>query len=132
MPNSALTDHQLLAADGLDGYWLDGHIFVGSALAGGDLGHRVDDVHSLNHATEYGVAEACRCLVPMVEEIVVRQVDEELRRGRVNDVRPAMASVPRSFLAPLPASFLICRSVGFCFMSGVKPPPWAMKSLMIR
>ena len=44
----------------------------------------------------------------------------------------AIASVPRAFLRPLPASFLIGARVGFCVMSGVKPPPWIMKPGITR
>ena len=44
----------------------------------------------------------------------------------------AMASVPRSLVRPLIASFLIGSRVGFWVMSAVNPPPWIMKPLMTR
>ena len=44
----------------------------------------------------------------------------------------AMASVPRWFLSPLSASFLIGAWPVFCSMSPVKPPPWTMKPGITR
>ena len=44
----------------------------------------------------------------------------------------AIAIVPRRFLRPFIASFMIGASVGFWFMSFVKPPPWIMNPSMTR
>jgi hypothetical protein len=44
----------------------------------------------------------------------------------------AIATVYSLFFSPLSASFCTGAWVGFCFISGVKPPPWTMKSLITR
>ena len=44
----------------------------------------------------------------------------------------AIASVPRSFLRPFWASFLIGARVSFCAIAASKPPPWIMKPGITR
>jgi hypothetical protein len=44
----------------------------------------------------------------------------------------AIDSVPRSFLRPLSASFLIGGWVFFWVMSSVKPPPWITNPATMR
>ena len=71
----------------------------------------------------------------MVIEVdaVVRDIDEELRRWRCAAPRVrAIASVPRTLLSPLVASFWIGGWVGFSTSSAVNPPPWIMNPGMTR
>src|SRR6185369_17917428 len=56
--------------------------------------HFVDDIHSLDHLAEYRITEATRSLVPVVEEVVVHDVDEELRCCRVNNTCPCHCQGP--------------------------------------
>jgi len=44
----------------------------------------------------------------------------------------AIATVPRVFFRPFWLSSGIGARVVFCFMSGVKPPPWIMNPSMTR
>jgi len=44
----------------------------------------------------------------------------------------AIATVSGVFFRPLSASFGIGARVGFCCISGVKPPPWSMKPSITR
>src|SRR5271154_463879 len=61
---------------------LDRYIVETALAAGLDRSDLVDDVHSLGDAREDGVAEVA---ARMIEEVVVLQIDEELR-GRAVDV----------------------------------------------
>src|SRR5512145_1507379 len=56
------------------------HVVVTAVAAGLDRGDRVDDVHAVGDAAEYRVS---RATTPRVEECVVDEVDEELRRRAV-------------------------------------------------
>ena len=83
-------------------------VLVASAsrsLNGCDL---VDHIHSLYDFSKYGIAEASGCLISMVEEVIVRQVDEELAGSTVNYVgschcqsTPVVRQRGRSFVLDL-------------------------------
>src|SRR5471032_1565456 len=67
--------------DRFDDHVFDRHVRVHAAAAGLDLADRVDDVGAVDDFAEHGVAPAV--LAWIVEEAVVLDVDEELRRGRM-------------------------------------------------
>src|SRR5205085_7595109 len=58
-----------------------GHVLVAATIRGRDLGDLVDDVHAGGDLAEHGVAVVRRAR--MVEEIVVDEIHEELRRRAV-------------------------------------------------
>src|SRR5690348_17067633 len=62
---------------------LDGHVGMRTVTSGFHLCDGVNDVHAGDHTAEYRVAIAAGF---MVEEIVVDQIDEELRSGAVDVV----------------------------------------------
>src|SRR5690606_29436014 len=71
-----------------DGGFLDDHIFcrdasVEAAAAGLDALALVDDFRSVDPLAEYGIAPAIAGGRGVVQEVVVGNVDEELRGGRV-------------------------------------------------
>jgi len=61
----------------------DGHVLVTRLVAGLDRGNLVHDVHALGHAPEHRVARAAAA---RVEERVIDEVDEKLRRRAVRVV----------------------------------------------
>src|SRR5690606_24354784 len=67
---------------------LDDHVFLRHVLmeaagAGLDLADRVDHVHALADLAEHAIAPALQISGLEIEEVVVGDVDEELRGGRV-------------------------------------------------
>src|SRR5690606_32428045 len=60
------------------------HVRVTPGIAGTHGRHHVHHVHPLNHLTKYGITEAARWVVGVVEDVVVHQVDEELAAGTVH------------------------------------------------
>src|SRR6185437_15498901 len=59
------------------------HVLVESRGSGSDGGDAIDDRRSVDDATEHAVAVALRTRTLVVEERVVGDVDEELRRCRM-------------------------------------------------
>ena len=72
--------------DGLDDHGRPGHVLIGAEAGGGHGLDAVHDVLPLNDLAEHGVAVPGGGVVLVVQEIVVRHVDEELRRGGVGIV----------------------------------------------
>src|SRR5690349_21981378 len=69
-----------LLAGGLGDHHVRGrHVLVAGAIGGGYLGDLVDDIQTRGDLAEHGVAVVRRARV--IEEVVVDQVHEELRRG---------------------------------------------------
>src|SRR5262245_15506077 len=62
---------------------LERYVLVAAAVAGGCCDHLVHDVHAFDHPPEHAVAESLLCRSGEVQELVVRDVDEELRGRRV-------------------------------------------------
>ena len=69
--------------DALDDHGRFRDILIGAVAAGGYGLDAVYNVLPLNDLPEHGIAVAGRRFVFVVQEIVVRYVDEELRRGGV-------------------------------------------------
>jgi ribonuclease HII len=70
----------------LDGFnYFLGDVPVHAVVARLDSGDLIDHVHAVDYLTEYGVP-----VIPhtVVEEAVVGEIDEELRRGAVHDLSP--------------------------------------------
>src|SRR5688572_26865988 len=61
------------------------HVLMARTRGRGDRGDLVDDVHAGGDLAEHGIAVVRRARV--VEETVVDEIDEELRRGAVDDIR---------------------------------------------
>ena len=72
--------------DALDDHGRFRDILIGAVAAGGYALDAVHDVLPLNDLAEHGIAVAGRRFVLVVQEVVVRHVDEELRRGGVGIV----------------------------------------------
>src|SRR5262245_66641345 len=70
-----------------DHYRIHRHILMTAPIAGAHLLDALDDVHSLDHATEYRVAEFCGHRAPVIQKIIVLDVDEQLRGGAVHLAR---------------------------------------------
>ena len=73
------------------------HILVHAAAAGGDRFDFVDHVHPFNDFCGYAVAPTLQAFAGEVQEVVIGDVDEELRGGGVGRLVRAIASVPRVF-----------------------------------
>ncbi len=100
------------------------------AVGGVDALDRVDDLEALDDPAEDGVA---RAVAGLIEEVVIRDIDEELVGGRIGLVAEAMASVPRMLDRPFCHSFLMGpREPRRWSISGVKAPPWIMNPSMTR
>src|SRR6202050_3540307 len=86
------------------------------ALSGGNRGNAFDHIHALRDATKYCVAVPARSLI---EEIVVGQIDEELRGGAVDFIgarhRQRAALIAHSvggLVAHRRMGFLLCEIAG--------------------
>ena len=72
---------------------VDGHVLVPAAAAGRDALDLVDDVRAFDDLAEHAVTPALRARALVVEEVVVGDVDEELRASP-NAARPCAPSRP--------------------------------------
>src|SRR5688500_15658871 len=80
---------RLLATDHAGRFDDDGrarHVLMHALVGGGHGDDLVDDVHAAHHLGEHGIAVAV--LPGVIEEVVVVDVDEELRGRRVGVARP--------------------------------------------
>ena len=108
-----------------------------SAGARRRLGDLVDHVHPFDDLAEHRVAVALRIRRAEVQELVVGDVDEELRGRRVGIAGARHGERAGHVHAARPCSIARTRSrsaasSGFCLKSGVKPPPWTMKPGITR
>src|ERR1041384_4332220 len=67
----------------MDDHRLDGNVLVQPAVARARLLDFMHHVHAFGHLSEDRVAVAVGARVFVIEQVVVRDVDEELRRGAV-------------------------------------------------
>ena len=98
-------------------------------IAGGDGGNRVDDVHAVGYPAEYGVAEIARAVI---QEVVVAQVDKELRRRAVDDAGARHCERAADIRLAVIRFVLDGVARRFLDMSSSMPPPWIMKFGMTR
>lgn len=94
-----------------------------------DLGDLIRNIHPLHHFAEYRIAKVA---LAMVEEGVIRHVDEELTGGAILIGGTRLAMVPRVLRRPLSASFLIGGLGCFCCICSLKPPPCTMNPGITR
>src|SRR5262245_16955793 len=99
----------LNASSRLDRDRLGRHVLVAALVAGLDRGNRIHDFHARIDAPEHGVTVVARLVV---EEVVVDQVDEELRGGAV-DVVGARHRQRAALVLEAVGGFVLDRLVAF-------------------
>lgn len=76
-----------------------------AAAASGDRFDFVDHVHTLNDLCEYAVAPTLQAFAGKVQEVVIGDVDEELRGGGVGRLSTGHRQGAAGVFRPLFASF---------------------------